>query len=146
MRYRNAQVLVRIYRRIVNANFVVQVWTSAAAALSDKPDHVASANCLAFDDRKVGKVPVQRRDAVTMIEDNGAAITVHEIGEQHSSVGRRDHWAPIGGRDINTAVKRPFSVKWIDALSEGTGNASLNRPQGGSVGSLDPVRGGYVAN
>ena len=55
IRDRQPQIFVGIYRGVINADFVVEVRTGAAATLADKSDGVAAMHVLACHDGKVGQ-------------------------------------------------------------------------------------------
>ena len=102
MRISGAQIFVRIYRDIINADFIVKVRPGAAAGVADVADCVASMDFLAREYRQALHVPVAGGNAVPMIEDDSAPVSAHEVGKHHSSVGRRNDLLPYDRPNINS--------------------------------------------
>src|ERR1700691_2050571 len=79
------------------------------------------------------------RDAVSVVDVDGASVTAEKVGEGDDTVGRCNHWTADPGGDVHARVKRAFSVKWIDTLAKRTGNLAFHRPQVGSRICANPV-------
>src|SRR6476620_4367732 len=83
----DAQVFVWIYGDIVDAHFVMEVRSSAAAAGADVADSIAPMEVLAGEDREAGQMSVTGGDAVSVVENYRAAVSAHEVGEFNAAVG-----------------------------------------------------------
>ncbi len=118
MRNRHAEIFVRVDRSVVDADFVVKVWTGRASAQSNVSDCVAAPHVLPGNYRKVGEVTVTRADAVSVVNHHCATVAAHEISEGDRSIGRSHHWLPNASRNINAAMEGAFTVEWIDALAK----------------------------
>src|SRR5437764_3823968 len=115
MRVGDAQVLVRIYRHVVDAYFVVEVGAGAAAAVADVPDGVAAMEVLSGVDCEAFHVAVARGDSVAMVNDDGPSVSTHEIGELDCAVSRSYDRLPVKGANVHARVKGAFPVEGIDA-------------------------------
>ena len=78
-----------IYRSVVDADFVVEMGTGAAAALTYVSDGVAAMYVLTRHDRKVCQVAVAGRDSVTVVDHDCPSVAAQEIGEDDHAVGGR---------------------------------------------------------
>ena len=92
-----SKVFVGIDWGIVDANFVMQMGSSAAAAQADVSNGIATMNILPNGDREVGQVSVAGGDSVAMIQRNRPSVAAQEIREQHHAVGGSDNWLSIRG-------------------------------------------------
>lgn len=86
VRVGHAQILVGIHRDVIDAHFVVEVGSSRTSAVTHIADGVAAVNMLSGINRKALHVPVARRNAVAMIQDDRASIPAHEVGELNNSI------------------------------------------------------------
>src|SRR5271169_4207246 len=68
MGHGEAQEFVRIDWSVIDADFVVQMWASAATAQPDISDSVAPANILPGDNRIVSQMPVAGGNSVSVVE------------------------------------------------------------------------------
>src|SRR5574341_2453499 len=75
-----AQVLVGVHRRVVDADLVVQVGSGGAAAEADVADGVAAAHALAGGHGEGGQVPEAGGGAVAVVDDHHAAVSAEEFG------------------------------------------------------------------
>ena len=89
-----AQILVGIYRDIVDTNFVVEVRTGAAAAIADVANGVAAMDVLAGVTRKALQVSVTGGDPMTVINDDRPPISTHKVRKLHNTVGGSDYRLP----------------------------------------------------
>src|SRR5581483_3153769 len=86
---------------------------------------------------------VASADAIAMVDHDRLAIAAHGFCQGDNAIGRGDDSCAVVAADIHSAMERAFSVERIDALTEASGDLSLDRPEIGSGVSLDPVgRGG----
>src|SRR5579863_9674861 len=113
-----AEIFVGIDWGVVDADFVVEMGAGAASAIADVSDGVAAVDLLACSDREIGQVAVAGGDAVAVIENNGAAVAAHEVGEFDDAVGGRDHRLAHGSGNIHAGVECTFAVEGINALAE----------------------------
>ena len=122
----------------------MQVRTSAASAQANVTDDVATAYVLSRSDRKAGKVSETGDDAVTVLQNHRATVAAHEICEIDDAVRRCHHRLANHGSDVNPGVEGAFPIEWIDALSERSGDLTLDRPKIGSRISPQPIGGGRI--
>src|SRR5215472_1795314 len=122
----------------------MQMRPSAAAALADVAQSIAAMDQLSGAHGETGKMSVEGTDAVAVVDHYRAAIAVHLIGEFNHTVRRCDHPGSDLTRNIYAAMKSPFPTEGVDALAEGTGDASFHRPKSWCGGQADPVPGGGV--
>src|SRR5262249_42669419 len=115
---RNAEVLVRIDGRVVNADFVVQMGTGAASTEAYVTDNFTAAYMLTRADRKGREVAVACNDAVSVVENHRAAVAAHIVGEVHLAISRSHYRLAYDRGNIHSGVERSFTVEWIDALTE----------------------------
>src|ERR1700687_4911238 len=113
-----AEVLVRIDGRVVDADFIVEMRASRSSARADITNDVAPMNALAGSCGEAGKMAVAGTNAVTMLEHECFAITTQHVAERDDPVGRCYHLMSIAAPDIYTAVECTFTVKRINALPE----------------------------
>ena len=118
MRDVDAQILIRIHRGVVDADFVVKMRTGTAAAEADIADHVAAADVLAGGNREARKVSEARNDAVAVLKNDRSTVPAHEISEIDYAIRGCDDWLAHRGRDIDPGMKRAFTIEWIDAFAE----------------------------
>ena len=129
--YGDAEILVGIDGRVVDADFVVQVGAGGASAHANVADGVAAMDLLSGRDSESRKVAVASGNAVAVIDHDGFAVSAQKVGEGYYAVGGRDDGMTERAANINAAVKCAFSVEWVDALAETAGNLAVNRPQAG---------------
>ncbi len=125
----HAEILVGIDRSVVDADFVVKMGTGGASAGADIGDGVATVNMLSGCDCEAGKVAVAGGDAVAVIHHDGLAVSALEICEGDHAIGGRDDRVAIRAADIHPAVKRAFTVEWVNALAEAGRDLAFDRPQ-----------------
>ena len=89
-------------------------------------------------------MPVAGRDAVSVVDDDGAPVASHEIGKGYGAVGRREHGLSDYGGNIHAGVECAFTVEWIDALAKRAGNLAFDRPEIRSGVGAHPVGGGGI--
>ena len=118
MRVGHAEIFVGIDWDIVYADFVVEVGTGTASAISDVTDGIAAVNVLTREDSETFQMAVACGDTVTMIENNGTAIAAHEVGKLNYAFRRSHDRLSVKGADINSGVKSTFAIKWVDAFAE----------------------------
>src|ERR1700733_1052446 len=141
------KILIRINRRVVNANFVVEVWSCRSSAEADITDGIAPMDVLTGGDGEAGKMAVTGGDSVAVIDHEGLAVSAHEIGERDTAIGRGDDRVAIIAADIYAAVKCPLTVERIDALTKASRNLAFNRPKiRSSVGAIPIGRGGVASH
>src|SRR5256885_1443168 len=119
---------MRVHRRVVNADFVVEVRTSAAAARSYVADDVAAMNGFTFSGCISGHVSEERGDAMAVIDDDRASIAVDIVSRSDSAIGGSDDRRSERSRDIHSGVECAFTVERIDPFAKRSGHNSFNRP------------------
>ena len=110
-----------------------------AAGCADVSDDLAAMNVLAGGDGESGEVAVAGGDAMAVIDGDEVSVAAHEFGEGDDAVGGGVDRGAVGNRNINAAMERAFSVEGIDALTEGAGEASFDRPERWRVGGASPI-------
>ena len=118
MRKGESQILMGIDWSVVDTNFVMEVWSGAATAQTNKADRIATMHVLSGSDGEVGQVAVAGADPVTVVDHDGTAVAAHEVSKDHHAIGGRHHALTIRGCDIYSAMKCAFTVEWIDSFSE----------------------------
>src|SRR5262249_8296711 len=106
-----------------------QVGTGAASAVSNITDDLSAANELFIMHGKARKMTVKGCDAVSMIDDHRAAITLHKFRQPYLPIRRSDDGMTNFGRDGDSGMEGAFSMEGINALAEGVRNASFYRPE-----------------
>src|SRR5258707_12702377 len=131
VRQRGPQILVRIDRRVANADLVVQVRACGAAAVPDVADHLAADYGLACNHSKAGHMSVDGFNAAAVVDDHLAAVTVGHLGFLHCAVACSADGNAVGRGDIDAAVELAFAVTQnrVLALAEATGDWSHDRPE-----------------
>src|SRR5438105_12048484 len=81
------QIFMRIDWSVVDANFVMEVWTSAATAQTNVADGIAAMHVLSGSDCEIGQVAVASADPVTVVDHDGTAVATHEISKDHHPIG-----------------------------------------------------------
>src|ERR1700724_2611800 len=109
VRHGQPQILVRIHRGIVDADFVVEVRSCRASAQADVADGIAAMDVLSGSDGEARKVAEAGGDSVSMVDHHGATVAAQEISERNGAVGGSDHWRADTGGDVDTGVKGAFS-------------------------------------
>src|ERR1700733_5952727 len=145
VRHRDAEVLVRIDRGIVDANFVMEVWTRGATTGADKSDDIAAVNALTRGDGESGKMPIASADSVAVIDHDRLAVAAHDVGEGEDAVGGSHDRSAIAAADIYAAVECAFPVERVNALAKACGDLAFDGPEIGSRIRLCPVGRGGVA-
>src|SRR5579864_4084932 len=115
---RNAQVLVRIDRCVVDADLVMQVRPCGAAAEANVSDHIATIDVLARPDCVARQVTVAGADPVAMIDHDGLAISTHEVAERDHAVRGSNNLVTQVAADVNTAVEGALNIERVDALAK----------------------------
>lgn len=92
-----SKVFVGIDWGIVDANFVMQMGSGAAAAQADVSNGIAAVNVLANSHSEVGQVSVAGCDPVAMIHHKRPSIAAEEIRKQDHAVRGSDNWLSIRG-------------------------------------------------
>ena len=141
------KIFIRIDRRVVNANLVVEVRSCRPSAEADITDGIAPMHVLTGGDGEAGKMAVTGGDSVAVIDHEGLTVPAHEIGERNDAIGGGDDRVAVIAADIYAAVKCPLAVERIDALTEASRNLAFNRPEIRSrVGAIPIGRGGVATS
>jgi hypothetical protein len=89
------QELVGIDRSVIDADFVMQMWTGAAAAQSDIPDSVTAADVLSGDNGIAGKVSIAGGYSMAVVKGDRPSVSAQEIREHYHAIGRSYHRLPV---------------------------------------------------
>src|ERR1700730_7344234 len=106
----DAKIFIRIYRSIVNADFIVKMRTGRASASADVSDHITAMHGLPRSHSKTGKVSKAGADAIAVIDHDHFAVAAHDLAVGHDSVRRCNHRAAIAAANIYAAVECPLAV------------------------------------
>src|SRR6201996_7506622 len=120
-----AHVLVRIHRRVVDADLVVEVRTGGAAYAADVADDFAAVHILAGSDGKPGEMAIEGVDTVAVIEHDFLAVAAGGTGHQDGAVGRGADRLTHGSGDIDALVEGAFAIEGVLALAEGAGDGGF---------------------
>ena len=106
-----------IYRPAIPEHFEMQVRAAGQPSGADEADHIALADAIACAQarREAREVPVKRRIAILMTQDNDLAIpTFHSDILNHAVAGGLD---PGAGRSavIDALVRAPFLQDGMEA-------------------------------
>src|SRR5437899_7752635 len=129
VRNREAQVFVGIDGSVIDADFVVEVGTGAAAAQTDISDGISAVHLLSCSYGEVCQVSVAGGEAVAVVNHDGPPIAAQEIGKDHHTVGRGYHRLSVRRTDIHSAMERAFAIERVDSFSERPGHGALYRPK-----------------
>src|ERR1700677_637321 len=128
---------MRVDRRIVDANFVVQVRARGSPAVTDIADHFTTNHLLARDDCKARHVSVDRLNPVAVIDDDLAAIAVRHFSRLYSAIARSANGKPIRRADVDTGMEFALAIAQdrVFALAKATCDWSHDGPQRWNIGS-----------
>src|SRR5882724_451635 len=121
---------MRVHRSIEDADFVMQVLSGAASALTYVADRVATVDQLTGAHGKAGEMSVQRGNAVAMVNQDRPSVAVHEIREAYDSVCRSQDAGAVVTGNIHAAMESAFTAERVNAFTKRSGNASGYRPKG----------------
>src|SRR5438270_5744064 len=145
VRVGSAQIFMRIDRSIVDAHFVVEVWSGAAAGIANIADGIAAMNAFSGEDRNALHMSIACSDAMAMVENYSASISAHESGKRHGGVRGGHDRLPNGRSNVNAGMECAFTVKRIDTFAKSCRNRAFHRPQIRSRVSANPISRGHVA-
>src|ERR1700760_2800505 len=134
-----AHVLVRIHRRVVDADLVVEVRAGGTAYAADVADDFAAVHILAGGDGESGEMAIESMDAVAVIEDDFLTVAAGGTCHQDGAVGRGADWLTHSSGDIDALVEGAFAIEGVLALAEGAGDGAFDRPEVGQVGGGAPI-------
>src|SRR5215467_14752350 len=72
---------------------------------------------------------IQGCNSISVIDDHGAAVAVHELSKTHNPISWGNNTSSDVTRNIHSTMECAFTVEWINALTKRTGNPSHDRPQ-----------------
>ena len=128
VRVGHAQIFVGIDWNIVDANFIVKMWSSASSAVADVADGIAAVYVLPREYREALEMSVARSNAVSVVKNNGSPVSAHEIREFNDRFGWSDNRLSIERTDVNPGVECAFTVEGVNSLAERPGDRSFYRP------------------
>src|SRR4051812_32259805 len=114
----DAQVLIRIDGRVVDADFVVEVGAGAASAEADVADDLASVNALTRGDSEAGQVSVTGGDAMAVVELDEVSVAAHVAGVDDDAIRRRNDRITVRAGNIDSAVEGALTAERVGALAE----------------------------
>src|SRR5882762_5873948 len=106
------KVAPRVYRPVVQPNFVVEVRRSASARASNEADDVVLVDPLSHMDVESGEV----------------AVSCFSLSVNNDTVRRRQHSASIKRRNVQALVQFRLTVEWISSISVVTRDITPNGP------------------
>ena len=133
------QILRGIHRRIVNADFVVQVRAGTVSGRTNIAQDVTPANVLPCDDGKSRKMSVEGFHSVAMIDDYFASVPCAHSSLENHSIRRRAYRVALAGGNVDAGVKCAFTLEGIKPGAEGAGYDPLHRPLRWRVSHVDPA-------
>lgn len=133
------QILRGIDRRIVNADFVVQVRASTVSGRTNIAQNVTPANVLPCNDCKSRKMSIEGFHSVAMIDDDFASIPRAHSSLENHSIRRRAYSVALAGGNVDASVKSAFTFEGIKPGAEGAGYDPLYRPYRWRVSHVDPA-------
>src|SRR5579859_3690667 len=127
------EVFGRVNRRVLNVNFVVQMWPRRLARSSDCANHLSSFNLLAHNDVDLTKVAIFCCDAGTMIDQNRIAIARVSCRCKNDAIGGTFHNSAGWGGNVHSSMELPLATQRIQSFSKACSHMTLNGPNGGST-------------
>src|SRR5437773_1389642 len=100
-----SQVFRRIDRCLVHADLVVQVGAGGLTGRSDSPDDLSPSDLLPGYNINPAEVPVSRRDACSVVNQDFVSVTRLALRQDHDAVRSRFHLGTLGRRYVNPGVK-----------------------------------------
>jgi len=122
------QVISWIYRPVVEPDFVMQVWRSAAAGSSHVSNDVIFAHFLTDLRVELRQVAKAGRQAIPVIDDEQVSISGLPLSINDCSVRRCMNLCSKQRGNIQPQVELRFSVKRIGAIAVMAADMSLDRP------------------
>src|SRR6267378_4261262 len=129
-----------IDRRIVHADFVVNVRAGRAAADTRVADHLSALHARSGNGSESRKVRVPGRDAKPVVYDNQAAITGVVFTDGYDSVGSRVNWRAVIGSHIHPRVKCTLTAERVQTLTKTVSDVPQDRPDRRCVGGIGKAR------
>src|SRR5438094_9270042 len=108
MRVGHAQILVRIYGDIIDANFIVQVGPAAASAVADVADGVAPMHVLSGEYGEALKMPIAGGHSVAVVKDDRASIPARDISDVRYRSRRCSGTLSVSCADGTSGGARPL--------------------------------------
>src|SRR5581483_7962118 len=71
-----------------------------------------------------------------------ASVAAVEVGKADYAIRGCDDGLAVFGGDVHATVEGALTIERVNALAEGSGDASLDRPQGRRLGHPYPIRHG----
>lgn len=124
-----AEVSPGIDRRVIEADFVVNVRAGGAAADADVTNDVAAVNLLAGLGIEIREVAVPGGHAEAVIDNDHPAIPGAITRRENDSISRDVDGISVGGGNIHAGVKFTFTAERIEALAEASGQMSIHWPK-----------------
>src|SRR5205823_12418984 len=126
-----ARVAVWVNWGVVDPHVGVQMWAGRAAAQPNVTKQITAIYRLPLGNSKAGKVSETRTEIRAVLHDDQPAVTGHGVGVNHHAIGGRADRLAVRAGNVNAAVERAFTIKWINALAERPGHRTFHRPQAG---------------
>src|ERR1700677_4942561 len=106
----------------------VQGRAGAVPRRTDVAKDIPTAHVLSLSHREAGKMSVNGRNTMAVVDHHLASITVRHASLKDGTVRRRSNRLALGCGDVNSGMKRAFPVEGIQPGAEGTGYDTLHRP------------------
>ena len=118
MRIGNAQVLVRINWDVIDSDFVVEMRAGAASAVTNVADGIPTMHVLPGIHGEALHVSIACGDAMAMIENDGASVSTHKVGELDNGICRCHDRLTVHATNVDAGVESALTIEWIDAFSK----------------------------
>src|SRR6266850_4819522 len=107
-----------IDRRVVHADFIVNVRAGGAAANAGVPNHLAALDPRSGNGSKSREVRIPRRDSKSVIDHHQAAVAGVVVRDVDNAVGGGVNRRSVIGRHIDSRMERTLSAERVQPLAK----------------------------
>src|SRR5579863_3724493 len=118
----------RVYGFSINSYFKMQVWPGRGAGRADGADGLSPLDALAVRDVDRREVPVARRIAAAVIDQDVVSVAPVPLRHDNGSAGRRRYGRAGRRRDVEALVELRRAAERVRAPAERRGDGSGDRP------------------
>src|SRR5271169_5526799 len=126
-----AEVAHRVDGSAIDADFVMNMRAGGASAHTDAAKYVASSDAHARRHRKAGQMAVPRFRAKAVVHDDQPAVAFVLFRVRHHAIAAGANYVAVLRGNIDASVEGAFTAERVQSLTEGSGDASHDRPQRG---------------
>jgi hypothetical protein len=134
-----------IHRRVVDANFVVQVRAGSAATNSHIADYVPTLHAHAPQHGKAREMAIPACDTKAMIDDDHLPVAGVLSRFNYHAIRTSSNALTIFARDVYAGMERSFSTEWVQALAKLSRDRADYRPERRSEASFTQLEIGDQA-